>query len=87
MLEDELTPTQIFEVLSLFGLAELVSQFKNARVETPHDEHLLNLNAAAQCIGCGGPCPVIYNYYCAPPATCKPRYQNYCITCNCGMIP
>jgi hypothetical protein len=89
-LEDELTPTQIYEVLSLFGLGELVSQFKNARIETSHDERLLSIgaatkdDAATQCLTCG-PCPAIYNYRCSPPATCKPQYQNYCVTCNCGM--
>jgi hypothetical protein len=42
VLENELTPTQIQEVLALFGLGELVSQFTNARIETSHDERLLN---------------------------------------------
>lgn len=82
VLEDELTPTQIHEVLSLFGLGELVSHFKNARVETPHDAQLLRSDQSATS---STSCLVIENHYCSPPATC--RYENgaHCITCNCGM--
>jgi len=48
VLEDELTPTQIHEVLSLFGLGALVSHFKDARVETENDARLLGLDSAPQ---------------------------------------
>lgn len=81
-LEEELTPTQIHAVLSLFGLGELITQFQNARVETSYDERLLSLENPAQS---NYPCRIIENAYCDPPATC--RYENgaFCITCNCGM--
>ncbi len=90
VLEDELTPTQIYEVLSLFGLGELVSLFKHARIETSDDERLLSLDTDRQgdlATPMHHPCPNIYNYRCNPPATCTQAYHNYCITCNCGMEP
>lgn len=84
VLEDELTPTQIHEVLSLFGLGALVPHFKGARVETENDERLLSLDTASQ-DGRESPCPIIENAECSPPATCRSDIFAWCITCNCGM--
>ncbi|MBD1583330.1 hypothetical protein [Pseudoalteromonas sp. S16_S37] len=41
-LEYELTPTQIYKVLSLFGAQHVVGQLNGARVETKEDAMLLN---------------------------------------------
>lgn len=40
-LEEELTPTQIFQVLSLFGAQDMTRSFKRARVKTVTDQKLL----------------------------------------------
>lgn len=40
-LEEELTPTQIFQVLSLFGAQDMTRGFKRARVKTVTDQKLL----------------------------------------------
>lgn len=42
VLERELTPTQIFQVLSLFGVQDLTGSFKQARVVTKADQQILD---------------------------------------------
>ncbi|WP_115717773.1 hypothetical protein [Gallaecimonas mangrovi] len=42
VLEAELTPTQIYKILSLFGSQSLMYVFKNARVETTTDALLIS---------------------------------------------
>jgi hypothetical protein len=72
-LEAELTATQIYRVLSLFGLDRSVidlastSEFTNSPLDVA--------------------CPVIENTECTPPATCRSAFQAWCVTCNCGMDP
>jgi hypothetical protein len=41
-LEAELTPTQIYKILSMFGVQHTVSQFENARIESATDTMLMN---------------------------------------------
>ncbi len=41
-LEEELTPTEIFKLLSLFGLQDMTRSFKRAKVKTPADRRLLD---------------------------------------------
>jgi hypothetical protein len=43
-LEAELTPTQIYSVLKLFGAQHTVSKFEHARIESAADAMLLNSN-------------------------------------------
>lgn len=75
-LEAELTPSQIYEVLSLFGVQYLTPQFRYARVETELDQRILEM-------------PTIMkdykDHYCNPPATCDAYAQRICIGENCGM--
>lgn len=62
VLEAELTPSQAYQLLSLFGAQRLASMLKNARVETQTDKliigmgstyspHLINDHEGYACIG------------------------------------
>lgn len=80
-LENELTPSQIHELLSLFGLARLTPRFENARIETSTDMKLLNATSDVSV-----QCPTIEGAQCVPPASCRKMTDWWCVTCNCGMI-
>jgi hypothetical protein len=89
-LEAELTATQIYRVLSLFGLqrmAPLVAA--KARVETGLDRSVIDLASTSEFTNSplDVACPVIENTECTPPATCRSAFQAWCVTCNCGMDP
>lgn len=87
VLTRELTASQIYDLLGLFGLQKIVPALAaNARVESVLDQQILSLsdadsgNSAAKC-------PIIPDTHCTPPATCRFAAGAHCVTCNCGMIP
>ena len=41
-MEAELTPTEIYQILSLFGAQRIITYFDNARIESDTDFSLLN---------------------------------------------
>ena len=61
-LQNELTPTQIFEVLSLFGAQELAHTFREARMESPLDVQMLAGGPEMQPQFCDN---LVYEYYCS----------------------
>lgn len=80
-LQAELTASQIYQVLSLFGAQHTVSLMRNARVVTPTDQALL------QPLGTSGPlCPsqaCDYDQYeCEKQGTCAAAFNKIC-TRNC----
>lgn len=79
-LEAELTPTQIYEILSLFGFQGAITGFGNARIETQEDLKLLSTSTAGNVLTSGrcgqyvegrcwsaATCKVTLNYCCSPP--------------------
>jgi hypothetical protein len=53
-LENELTPTQIAKVLTLFGSQSNTSLFKKARIKTAKDRRILNDELSPALVDCGG---------------------------------
>lgn len=91
VLARELSASQIYELLGLFGLqrmAPLVAA--DARIDSELDKSILELAGVDSRNGNSGSaqdCPLLENYECTPPATCRRSTGAWCITCNCGMIP
>jgi|GEM_PF-6357254 len=84
VLEQELTPTQIYAVLELFGLEWLTPSFDQARVESEYDENIIALSVE----DVSPQCDYIEYAECSPPATCESTIRlAYCVLCNCGMDP
>ena len=94
-LEAELTPTQIYQVLALFGQQHQTSKLKHARRVTPLDDELMAGGipgvqpANFMCfedqyspIGSPSQCGGHHNYRCASPGTCSPSQEQIC-TDNC----
>lgn len=80
-LQAELTASQIYQVLSLFGAQHTTSFMRNARVVTPTDQALL------QPLGTTGPLcpsqPCDYDQYeCEKQGTCAAAFNKIC-TRNC----
>ena len=80
-LQAELSASQIYQVLSLFGVQHTTSFMKNARVVTPTDQALL------QPLGTTGPLcpsqPCDYDQYeCEKRGTCAAAFNKIC-TRNC----
>lgn len=90
-LEDELTPTQIYEVLSLFGQQHQTPKLRYARVVTPLDADILR-GAIPGVMPAGLACDVVSigedqcgdrkDYRCISPGTCGPSDTLIC-TSNC----
>jgi hypothetical protein len=82
-LENELTPTQIYKVLSIFGMQHLTARFRLARVITATDMALITSHDHAKGI-------IIYDtpegdyegYACTSRATCSKNMNDIC-TSNC----
>jgi hypothetical protein len=78
-LEEELTPRQAFELLSLFGAQKTIAQLRFLQ-SSPEE-----LEAMAKIA------PVLNDdhrgYRCVPPATCLAAMDMICIGVNCGMFP
>lgn len=81
-LQAELTASQIYQVLSLFGAQHTVAMMRNARVESPVDEQIME-----PLMGPSGPLcpsqPCDYDgYECAKKATCATNINTICMR-NC----
>src|SRR5690606_7401891 len=88
----ELSASQIYELLGLFGLERAAPVIADkARFESPMRK--ADGGLCVDSVGLPAPvvetmrCPLIENHQCAPPATCRYLHGARCITCNCGMIP
>lgn len=92
-LESELTPTQIFQVLALFGQQHQTRFMKGARITTILDQEIMQgdipgvmpagfgdceIPSPTQPLECGGH----KNYRCSSPGTCAPSDTLIC-TDNC----
>lgn len=93
-LESELTPTEIYKVLSLIGAQNTVSKFKAARIETKQDLLLLSkpaletslqkkISSSVGTLGYGRP-PTQWDdhkgYYCSGRATCSEKQGDICMS-------
>ncbi|MFC4700517.1 hypothetical protein ACFO4O_10130 [Glaciecola siphonariae] len=85
-LEAELTPTQIYTVLRLFGKQHATHLFSNARIETTLDVMLLDrpisLEDTSEFVAGTNNMPVFGDhkgYYCAGRATCTERQGSICM--------
>lgn len=91
VLETELTSSQAYSLLALFGLQRLAPYLKNARVESDLDKKVRGLEGlmvpSGAAIDESVDCPVLERARCRPPATCVSAVAAWCVTCNCGMIP
>jgi hypothetical protein len=63
-LVEELTPTQIHRILSLFGAQHTVSKFSGMRIETKLDAMLASAKSASAAVD-------YYGYYCKSRGTCS----------------
>ena len=94
-LEAELTPTQIYQVLALFGQQHQTPKLKHARRVTPRDDEIMGGGipgvqpANFECyfdqvspIDSPSQCGGHHNYRCASPGTCSPSQEQIC-TNNC----
>lgn len=91
VLETELTPSQSYSLLSLFGLQRLAPYLDSSRVETDLDRKVRGLEGVMAptdaSTGESMDCPVLERARCRPPATCVSAVAAWCVTCNCGTIP
>lgn len=74
VLETELTSSQAYSLLALFGLQRLAPYLKNARVESDLDKKVRGLEGlmvpSGAAIDESVDCPVLERARCRPPATC-----------------
>lgn len=84
VLEGALSVSQIYHVLSLFGLQRAAYTFDGARVESEADRAILELGSSGQPSDISVMCPVLKGTQCIPPATCWERISAWCVTCNCS---
>lgn len=87
-IENELTASQIYRVLSLFGAQHMTSRIQGARVETELDEALMEAPEYSPMYGTGEDtiCPVqpcdYSGYKCVARATCETHSRYICMrTC------
>lgn len=96
-LEAELTPTQIYTLLSLFGQQHVTGKLRPSNMRTPLDNEIMSSvlpGLARPMTDCGfGPpgeytpgtdpfCGGQHQYYCESPGTCAPKAKYIC-TENC----
>lgn len=82
-LQSELTASQTFEVLHLFGVERDVKLIPNIRVETPADHRVISALPFAGDGGDGGSDGKDYkDFWCVSRATCNPSPTSIC-TSNC----
>ncbi|MEM9102735.1 MAG: hypothetical protein AAGB12_10460 [Pseudomonadota bacterium] len=80
LLEEELSLSEIYGILSLFGIESSIKHFDAARIESAADVNILNnmLNNLLQCDG------VLQGSACVSRATCrKTSDRDSCILANC----
>ncbi len=76
LLEEELTATQAYQILALFGEQRLAATLSRLRVETTLDRDIMN---SVELRHHGD----YHDYWCSSPATCSQRLQSICIHDNC----
>lgn len=94
-LESELTPTQIYQVLALFGQQHQARFMKGARITTALDQEIMQGSIPGVVSGSSDDCDVLSptqpldpqcgghkNYRCSSPGTCAPSDTLIC-TDNC----
>ena len=79
-LQSELTVSQIYDVLSLFGVQKDVAIIPNVRVETAADKRVISAFPISP--GDGGGETDYTNYKCVSRATCEVALNDIC-TSNC----
>lgn len=73
-----LTATQIYKILALFGVQAVTPIIIGARIVTPTDQTIMDMGRATSA---AHPCP-FYDYKCVGVGSCA-RYYNYICTCRC----
>jgi hypothetical protein len=87
-LEAELTVSQIYEILSLFGFQQATPGFVNARIESERDLELLGVSFAGSSTGTAPPCGDYVEGKCYTVGTCKLDSAYCCDPPSCKiMIP
>lgn len=79
----ELTATQIYKLLALFGVQRTTALIPNIRIENPTDQLIImsgEAGALRMCLRSGG----CANTVCAGPGTCAQRANSICVWENCG---
>ena len=74
-LEAELTPTQIYRVLSLFGAQDMTGMLRSARIETELDRQLIQANDGRMV-----PMADHKEYACVGRATCELSPMRICMS-------
>jgi hypothetical protein len=77
-LQSELTPTQIYNVLALFGAQRDVRMFRLARQESPTDAKLLEIGPTASVD--------YYDYRCTSRANCRYAENYICRSDSCNKF-
>jgi len=81
VLERELTPSQIYQVLAMLGQQHNIEMFKNARIESKLDREIMDaVDSNQPTTKCSS--QDIPGYFCAARATCSPSKVMICMrTC------
>ncbi|WP_159016679.1 hypothetical protein [Cognatiluteimonas profundi] len=77
-LSAELTATQVYKLLALFGAQDSTHFIPNLRVVDSTDAAIVDKRNAKI-----GPLTDYPGYKCSPPATCEPSFSTICIGSNC----
>lgn len=84
VLAKELTPTQIYQVLSLFGVQRTTPMIKGAKVVTETDRLIAEGTHISSAASGGRRDGEDYdNYWCSSKATCSSMMDSICISSNC----
>lgn len=81
ILEKELTPTEIYEVLSLFGVQHTTHMLKGAKSANEADELIMQMGVSS--LGGRYPGEDYPDYWCSSKATCSRSITSICIGSNC----
>lgn len=79
-LQAELTASQIYSVLTIFGAQHSTHAIKGLRIATDADRAVVSAAGELR------PLTDYYDRRCVLPATCRVSYTDICIGANCGMI-
>lgn len=81
-LRAELTATQVYRILAIFGAQDTTKSIPGLRVQDSTDAAIVGQGKLE-----AQPFADYYNYKCIPPATCVYNIQTICIGNNCGIPP
>lgn len=79
-LRAELSASEVYRLLSIFGLQNSTKSIPDLRIESAADEAVIDDAAGV------GPLADYVDYKCRPPATCTRSMFDICIGDNCGII-